>query len=56
MGAKRICLFAGYNAAGKVDDCVFCYLRELRKFADICYFADGELPPALKPVPVDCGW
>lgn len=48
MGAKRICLFAGYNAAGKVDDCVFCYLRELQKFADICYFADGELPPADK--------
>ena len=48
MGAKRICLFAGYNATGKVDDCVFCYLRELQKFADICYFADGELPPADK--------
>lgn len=40
---KRLCLFAGYNYNDKVSDYVIFYLKELSKYADIYYFADGEL-------------
>ncbi|MBA1190727.1 hypothetical protein G7Z99_17015 [Pseudomonas entomophila] len=45
---KRICLFAGYDPDGLVDDYVLAYLRALSAHADIYYLADcvmqdGEL-------------
>lgn len=41
---KRICLFAGYNYSNIVSKYVLDYLRELSKYADIYYMADGCLP------------
>jgi len=45
---RRICLFAGYDPDGIVDDCVVAFVRELSRFADVYYLADcamqeGEL-------------
>lgn len=45
---KRICLFAGYDPDGLVDDYVIDYLRALSAHADVYYLADcvmqdGEL-------------
>ncbi|WP_340539437.1 CDP-glycerol glycerophosphotransferase family protein [Nocardioides sp. GXZ039] len=40
---RRICLFAGYDVDGVVDDYVVAYLRELSRFADVYYLADGHL-------------
>lgn len=40
---KRICLFAGYNLTGAVQEYVFDYLEELSRYADIHYMADGSL-------------
>ena len=45
---RRLCLFAGYSHAGRIDDHVVHYVRELSKFADVYYQAandmvDGEL-------------
>lgn len=40
---KRICLFAGYDPEGVIDDYVIHYLKELSHFADICYLADCEM-------------
>lgn len=37
----RICLYAGYDKDGIVDDYVVSYLKELYKFADIYYLADS---------------
>src|SRR5690606_29714550 len=44
-GAKvrRICLFAGYDPDGIVDDYVVAYLRELSRHADVYYLADGVM-------------
>lgn len=42
---RRICLFAGYDVDGLVDDYVIAYLRELSRFADIYYLADCEMQP-----------
>ncbi|MCT7584004.1 hypothetical protein N5U55_07755 [Aliarcobacter butzleri] len=39
---KRICLFAGYNAKNYVEEHVYDYLRELSKYSEIYYMADGE--------------
>lgn len=52
-GIRRVCLFAGYDPDGIVDDYVVAFLRELSRFADIYYLADcvmqdGELEK-LKP-------
>ena len=41
---KRICLFAGYDPDGLIDDYVVDYLRELSQHADIYYLADCEIP------------
>lgn len=41
---KRICLFAGYNYSNIVSEYVLDYLKELSKYADIYYMADGTLP------------
>ena len=41
---KRICLFAGYNYSKIVSEYVLDYLKELSKYADIYYLADGTLP------------
>lgn len=45
---RRICLFAGYDADGVVDDYVVRYVRELSRHAEVYYLADcamgeGEL-------------
>ena len=42
---RRICLFAGYDADGLVDDYVVDYLRELSRHADIHYLADCDMQP-----------
>ncbi|MCP4569764.1 MAG: hypothetical protein GY841_19460, partial [FCB group bacterium] len=42
---KRICLFAGYNADNKIAVHVLDYLRELSRYCDVYYLADGELEP-----------
>lgn len=41
---RRVCLFAAYDIDGVVDDYVVAYLRELSRFADIYYLADGFVP------------
>lgn len=40
---RRICLFAGYDVDGIVDDCVVAFVRELSEFADVYYLADGAM-------------
>ena len=45
-GVRRICLFAGYDVDGVVDDHVVAYVRELSRHADVYYLADGYLPPS----------
>lgn len=40
---RRICLFAGYDVDGIVDDYVVAYLRELSRFADVYYLADCRM-------------
>lgn len=45
---RRICLFAGYDPDGLVDEYVVAFVRELSRFADVYYLADclmheGEL-------------
>lgn len=42
---KRICLFAGYDPDGLIDEYVVEYLRELSLHADVYYLADCELQP-----------
>lgn len=44
-GSRRICLFAGYDPEGLVDDTVLDYLTELGRHADVYYLADGFLEP-----------
>lgn len=41
---RRVCLFAAYDIDGVVDDYVVAYLRDLSRFADIYYLADGFIP------------
>ncbi|MCK9795029.1 CDP-glycerol glycerophosphotransferase family protein [Isoptericola sp. 4D.3] len=41
---RRVCLFAGYDPDGVVDDYVVAYVRELARHADVYYMADGEMP------------
>ncbi|HEY0891198.1 MAG TPA: CDP-glycerol glycerophosphotransferase family protein [Nocardioides sp.] len=43
---RRICLFAAYDVDGIVDDYVVHYLRDLSRFADVYYLADGRLSDA----------
>ncbi|QIK77082.1 rhamnan synthesis F family protein [Nocardioides piscis] len=40
---RRICLFAGFDADGVIDDTVVTYLADLSRFADVYYLADCEL-------------
>lgn len=42
---RRICLFAGYDRDGLVDDYVVDYVRELSRHADVYYLADCEMRP-----------
>ncbi len=42
---RRVCLFAGYDAQGVVDDYVVEYVRELSRFADVYYLCDEHLDP-----------
>lgn len=42
---RRACLFAGYDPDGLVDDYVVEYIRELSRFADVYYLADGYMHP-----------
>ena len=43
QAVRRVCLFAGYDPDGVVDDYVVDYVRELSRFADVYYLADGEM-------------
>ena len=40
-----MCLFAGYDNDGVIDDYVLDYLRELSRHADVYYLADGYIEP-----------
>lgn len=40
---KRICLFAGYDPDGLIDDTAVEYIKELSKFSDIYYMADNPV-------------
>lgn len=42
---RRICLFAGYDRDGLVDDYVVQYVRELARYCDVYYMADCEMQP-----------
>ena len=42
---RRVCLFAGHDRDGVVDDYVVAYVRELSRFADVYYLADCALDP-----------
>ena len=42
---RRVCLFAGYDRDGIIDDYVIAYVRELARHADVYYFADGDMLP-----------
>jgi len=42
---RRICLFAGYDRDGVVDDVVVAYVRELARHADVYYLADCQMRP-----------
>lgn len=42
---RRVCLFAGYDGDGVIDDTVVTYLADLSRFADVYYLADCELAP-----------
>lgn len=50
---KRVCLFAGYNSKGIIEDYALYYLQELSKISDVYYLADNNILPAelekLKP-------
>lgn len=41
---RRACLFAGFDAQGRVDDALLHYLRELSRFADVYCLFDNYLP------------
>ena len=38
---KRICLFAGYNGKGIIEDYAIYYIKELSKIADIYYLEEN---------------
>ncbi len=40
---KRLCLFAGYDCNGIVDDYVIEYVKELSKYSDVHYLADSDM-------------
>jgi CDP-glycerol glycerophosphotransferase (TagB/SpsB family) len=42
---RRVCLFAGFDRDGLVDDSVVAYVRELSRFADVFYLADCAMEP-----------
>lgn len=42
---RRVCLFAGFDPHGVVDDYVVAYVTELSRWADVYYLADGYMQP-----------
>lgn len=40
---RRICLFAGYDVDGVIDQSVLNYIEELSKYADVYYLADSNM-------------
>ncbi|MBW3550710.1 MAG: CDP-glycerol glycerophosphotransferase family protein [Proteobacteria bacterium] len=42
---RRVCLYAGYDPDGLIDQHVVDYLRELSRHADVYYLADCEMQP-----------
>lgn len=42
---RRVCLFAGYDAHGKVDDYVIDLITELSRHSDVFYLADCSIAP-----------
>lgn len=51
---RRVCLFAGFDVDGIVDDYVVDYLTELSRFADVYYLADGYVREAELAKLADC--
>ena len=45
QAVRRVCLFAGYDPDGIVDDYVVAYVRELARHADVYYMADQVMGP-----------
>ena len=43
MNKKRICLFAGFDKHGILDDYVLYYIKELSKLYDVFYWTDNSL-------------
>ena len=42
---RRVCLFAGYDRDGIVDDYVVDFISELKNHSDVFYLADNEMLP-----------
>ncbi|GAB2753649.1 hypothetical protein GCM10027020_02070 [Nocardioides salsibiostraticola] len=42
---RRVCLLAGHDVDGVVDDYVVAYARELSRHSDVYYLCDGYLDP-----------
>lgn len=42
---RRVCLFAGYDRDGLIDDYVVSYVRHLSRHADVYYLADCGMQP-----------
>lgn len=42
---KRLCLFAGYNRNGQIDDYVIYYVKELSALCDVFYYGDFKAAP-----------
>lgn len=42
---RRVCLFAGYDPHGIVDDYVVDYVRELARYCTVYYMADCDMQP-----------
>lgn len=51
---RRICLFAGYDVDGVIDDYVVDYLKELSRYADVYYLADCEMQAGQLESLADC--
>lgn len=43
---RRVCLLAGHDVDGVVDDYVVAYARELSRHSDVYYLCDGYVDPA----------
>ena len=55
---KRVCLFAGYDKDGIIDDYVIDLVKELSIYADVYYLADSEIAEnelsKIRPYTINC--